>query len=71
MAAISALSGANVPPSEYERMRNLIPEPNDEYNVAIQKLRAFQQVMDTYAQSYSGTEASGDSSNILQSLGLQ
>lgn len=71
MAAISALSGANVPPSEYERMRNLIPEPGDEYNVAIQKLRAFQQVMDTYAQSYSGTEASGDSSNILQSLGLQ
>lgn len=71
MAAISALSGANVPPSEYERMRNLIPEPGDEYNVAIQKLRAFQQVMDTYAQSYSGTESSGDTSNILQSLGLQ
>lgn len=71
MAAISALSGANVPPSEYERMRNLIPEPNDEYNIAVQKLRAFQQVMDTYAQSYGGTESSGDISNILQSLGLQ
>lgn len=71
MAAISALSGANVPPSEYERMRNLIPEPNDEYNVAIQKLRAFQQVMDTYAQSYSGTDTSGSTSSLLQSLGLQ
>lgn len=68
MAAISALSGANVPPSEYERMRNLIPEPNDEYNVAVEKLRAFQQVMDTYAQSYGGTDTSTD---ILQTLGLQ
>lgn len=71
MAAISALSGANVPPSEYERMRNLIPEPNDEYNIAIQKLRAFQQVMDTYAQSYGGTDTTSDTTNILQSLGIQ
>ena len=72
MAAISALSGANVPPSEYERMRNLIPEPNDEYNVAVQKLRAFQQVMDTYAQSY-GTEtgATSEISGLMQALGLQ
>lgn len=70
MAAISALSGANVPPSEYERMRNLIPEPNDEYNVAVEKLRAFQQVMDTYAQSY-GSDTSGDTAGLLQTLGLQ
>lgn len=70
MAAISALSGANVPPSEYERMRNLIPEPNDEYNIAIQKLRAFQQVMDTYAQSY-GSDTTMDSSSLMQTLGLQ
>lgn len=70
MAAISALSGANVPPSEYERMRNLIPEPNDEYNVAVQKLKAFQQVMDTYAQSYGGTDNT-DTTNLLQTLGLQ
>lgn len=69
MAAISALSGANVPPSEYERMRNLIPEPNDEYNIAVQKLRTFKQVMDTYAQSYGGTDNT-DTTNLLQTLGL-
>jgi len=70
MAAISALSGANVPPSEYERMRNLIPEPNDEYNIAVQKLRSFQQVMETYAQSY-GSDTSADTTGVLQTLGLQ
>lgn len=70
MAAISALSGANVPPSEYERMRNLIPEPNDEYNIAVQKLRSFQQVMETYAQSY-GSDTSADTTGILQTIGLQ
>ena len=70
MAAISALSGANVPPSEYERMRNLIPEPNDEYNIAVQKLRSFQQVMNNYAQSY-GSDTSADTTGVLQTLGLQ
>lgn len=69
MAAISALSGANVPPSEYERMRNLIPEPNDEYSVATQKLRSFKQVMDSYAQNSGGSSVS-DPSGLLQMLGL-
>lgn len=71
MAAISALSGANVPPSEYERMRNLIPEPNDEYNIAVQKLRSFQEVMENYAQSYGGTDSTDNMTGLFQSLGLQ
>lgn len=71
MAAISALSGANVPPSEYERMRNLIPEPNDEYNIAVQKLRSFQEVMENYAQSYGGTDSTDSMTGLFQSLGLQ
>jgi hypothetical protein len=48
-SAISALSGANVPPSEYERIRGLIPEPTDEKNIAAQKLRSFKEAMNIYA----------------------
>lgn len=65
-AALSALSGANVPPSEYERLRRFIPEPTDEYNIAIQKLRNFQEQM----LNYSGQGgAVVDSGSLMQSLG--
>lgn len=47
--AISALSGANVPPSEYERLQAMIPDPKDQEGVAKQKLKAFMEAMDVYA----------------------
>lgn len=48
-AAVSALSGANVPPAEYERMAAMIPEPTDEKSIAIQKLKSFTHAMQVYA----------------------
>ncbi len=65
-AALSALSGANVPPSEYERLRRFIPEPTDEYNIAVQKLRNFQEQMLNYAGQGG---AAVDSGSLMQTLG--
>jgi len=48
-AALSALSGANIPPAEYERMAGFIPEPTDEYNIAVAKLKSFRDEMSRYA----------------------
>lgn len=39
--AISMLSGANVPPSEYERLAGMIPEDTDSKARAISKMNAF------------------------------
>lgn len=48
-SAISALSGANVPPSEYERIADMIPVITDEPMVAKQKLRSFVEAMQVYS----------------------
>jgi len=48
-SAISALSGANVPPSEYDRIADLIPTSMDEPQIAKQKLKSFIEAMKTYA----------------------
>jgi len=47
--AINALSGANVPPSEYERIAAMIPQESDEPQIAKQKLRSFIDAMNTFA----------------------
>ena len=44
-SAVSALSGANVPPSEYARIAAMIPEETDEPQVASQKLKSFIEAM--------------------------
>jgi hypothetical protein len=46
--AISALSGANVPPTEYARIAGMIPDPNDEPAMARQKLKSFIENMQIY-----------------------
>jgi len=56
--AINALSGANVPPSEYQRIAAMIPEVTDEPKIARQKLRSFVEAMNTYSQSSAGTQPS-------------
>lgn len=48
-SAVSALSGANVPESEYARIAALIPEDNDEPKKAAQKLRSFIEAMKVYS----------------------
>ena len=48
-SAVSALSGANVPESEYARIAALIPEENDEPKKAAQKLRSFIEAMKVYS----------------------
>lgn len=48
-AAISMLSGANVPPSEYARLANSIPEDDDEPAIAKQKLQDFISTMRMYS----------------------
>lgn len=62
--AVSALSGANVPPHEFERMAAMIPDPSDEIGVARQKLKSFMEAM----QIYSG--ASGGVSEQPMGMGL-
>lgn len=47
--AINALSGANVPPAEYERIADLIPEVGDQPERAKQKLISFKKAMEVYA----------------------
>jgi hypothetical protein len=47
--AINALAGANVPPSEYERIANLIPTTFDQPEQAKQKLQSFINVMKQYS----------------------
>lgn len=47
-AAISALSGANVPDSEYARIADLIPTSMDEPQIAKQKLKSFIAAMRVY-----------------------
>jgi hypothetical protein len=48
-SAVSAISGANVPVSEYERIAAMIPEETDEPKIARQKLISFVDAMQTYA----------------------
>ena len=48
-SALNALAGANVPPSEYERLADLIPTTGDELPQAKSKLRAFIQAMNIYS----------------------
>jgi len=48
-SAINALAGANVPPSEYERIADMIPTSSDEPQIAKQKLRSFISAMNEYA----------------------
>ena len=50
-SAISALSGANVPESEYARIADLIPVSTDEPQIAKQKLKSFVEAMNSYANA--------------------
>jgi hypothetical protein len=63
--AISALSGANVPPQEYARIRSMIPEDTDEPKIAKQKLRSFVQAMQIYADSGGAGSQESEMQNIL------
>jgi hypothetical protein len=48
-SAVSGLSGANVPPSEYNRIADMIPENTDEPEIAKQKLKSFVKAMQVYS----------------------
>lgn len=54
--ALSALSGANIPESEYARLVNMIPEDTDEPALAEQKLKSFIQTMGEYINSGVGNQ---------------
>lgn len=58
--AINALSGANVPPSEYERIADMIPVITDEPAIARQKLQSFVEIMGMYGQNM-GQQQTSDS----------
>jgi hypothetical protein len=64
-SAISALSGANVPPSEYERIAAMIPEDTDEPKRAQQKIISFIEAM----REYANPDMSSMSSPMNQSIG--
>lgn len=74
--AINALSGANVPPSEYQRIAAMIPVETDEPKIAKQKLRSFIEAMKVYSrrevsQPSISVQQSGDYSggSVLPGLG--
>lgn len=66
--ALNALSGAAVSPSEYKRLKDMIPNITDEPQIAEQKLTSFVQIMNMYGQGMNQTSTQLTQDQIQQIL---